>query len=74
MTLDALIEPAPLERAGNRDLPILSMTMHEGLIDQASKFKKRVASADTTEYKVVRRNQLVVGFPIDEGVLSFQDL
>jgi type I restriction enzyme S subunit len=48
--------------------------MHEGLIDQASKFKKRVASADTAEYKLVRRNQLVVGFPIDEGVLSFQDL
>jgi type I restriction enzyme S subunit len=50
------------------------MTMHEGLVDQASKFKKRVASADTAAYKLVRRNQLVVGFPIDEGVLSFQDL
>jgi type I restriction enzyme S subunit len=48
------------------------MTMHEGLVDQASKFKKRVASVDTTNYKLVRRNQLVVGFPIDEGVLSFQ--
>jgi type I restriction enzyme, S subunit len=72
--LNRLIEPAPLERAGNRKLPILSMTMHEGLIDQASKFKKRVASVDTAGYKLVRRNQLVVGFPIDEGVLSFQDL
>ena len=25
-------------------------------------------------YKVVERNQLVVGFPIDEGVLAFQNL
>lgn len=74
VALDALIEPAPLERARNRELPILSMTMHEGLVDQAMKFKKRVASTDTAEYKLVRRNQLVVGFPIDEGVLSFQDL
>ncbi|MCJ7678742.1 MAG: restriction endonuclease subunit S [Anaerolineales bacterium] len=72
--LDRLIEPAPLERAGDRDFPILSMTMHEGLIDQAAKFSKRVASASTADYRVVRRNQLVVGFPIDEGVLSFQDL
>ena len=74
VALDVLIEPAPLERAGNRDLPILSMTMHEGLVDQRAKFKKRVASANTAAYKLVRRNQLVVGFPIDEGVLSFQNL
>jgi type I restriction enzyme S subunit len=72
--LGRLIEPAPVDRAGDRDFPILSMTMHEGLIDQAAKFKKRVASASTADYKVVRRNQLVVGFPIDEGVLSIQDL
>lgn len=72
--LDHLITPAKLVRAGERTLPILSMTMHEGLVDQASKFKKRVASIDTSQYKVVNRDQLVVGFPIDEGVLSFQDL
>lgn len=74
VSLDRLIKPAKLVRAGARALPILSMTMHEGLVDQASKFKKRVASTDTADYKVVQRNQLVVGFPIDEGVLSFQDL
>jgi type I restriction enzyme S subunit len=50
------------------------MTMHEGLVDQRAKFKKRVASADVSDYKVIRRGQLVVGFPIDEGVLDFQTL
>jgi type I restriction enzyme S subunit len=50
------------------------MTMRDGLVDQADKFKKRVASADTSTYRVVNRGQLVVGFPIDEGVLSFQRL
>ncbi|MFI1207842.1 hypothetical protein ACH4UV_09595 [Streptomyces sp. NPDC020802] len=50
------------------------MTMRDGLVDQADKFKKRVASSDTSAYRVVDRGQLVVGFPIDEGVLSFQDL
>lgn len=72
--LGSLVEPAPAIKAGSRQVPILSMTMREGLVDQASKFKKRVASRDTSGYRVVRRGQLVVGFPIDEGVLSFQDL
>lgn len=71
--LGSLIEPAKLRRAGSGDFPILSMTMHHGLVDQGEKFKKRVASRDTSTYKIVRRGQLVVGFPIDEGVLSFQD-
>jgi type I restriction enzyme S subunit len=46
--------------------------MHNGLIDQSEKFKKRIASDDTKNYKIVERNELVVGFPIDEGVLGFQ--
>lgn len=72
-SLGELIEPAKLRRAGGQEFPILSMTMHEGLIDQGQKFKKRIASLDTSTYKVVSRGQLVVGFPIDEAVLSFQD-
>jgi len=74
VVLGDLIALAKMRRAGNEDLPILSMTMHGGLIDQADKFKKRIASADTSPYKRVSRDQLVVGFPIDEGVLSFQTL
>lgn len=72
--LGDLIEPAHVLRAGGKEYPVLSMTMRDGLVDQADKFKKRIASADTSSYKVVRRRQLVVGFPIDEGVLAFQDL
>lgn len=48
------------------------MTMHEGLVNQSQKFKKRIASDDVSVYKVIARGQLVVGFPIDEGVLDFQ--
>ncbi|WP_411145825.1 restriction endonuclease subunit S [Streptomyces sp. x-80] len=72
LPLGSLIKPAALRRAGSREFPILSMTMHRGLVDQGDKFKKRVASQDTSTYKIVGRGQLVVGFPIDEGVLSFQ--
>jgi len=72
--LGKIIVPARARRAGNMDYPVLSMTMRNGLVNQADKFKKRIASADTSPYKVVERNQLVVGFPIDEGVLAFQNL
>jgi type I restriction enzyme S subunit len=74
LELGRVIAPAKLRRAEDGDFPVLSMTMRDGLVDQADKFKKRVASADTSPYKVVERNQLVVGFPIDEGVLAFQNL
>jgi type I restriction enzyme S subunit len=74
LELGRIITPAKLKRAGSDDYPVLSMTMRDGLVDQSAKFKKRVASADTSPYKVVKRKQLVVGFPIDEGVLAFQDL
>lgn len=74
LKLGRIIAPAKLRRAGTADYPVLSMTMRDGLVDQSAKFKKRVASADTSPYKVVKKKQLVVGFPIDEGVLAFQDL
>ena len=70
--LGTLIKPAKLQKCGNDDYPVLSMTMHNGLVFQSDKFKKSVASQDKSTYKVVHRNQLVIGFPIDEGVLAMQ--
>ena len=72
--LDELIQPVKSARAGDSEYPLLSMTMHNGLVDQFDKFNKRVASQDTSAYKVIERGQLVVGFPIDEGVLDFQTM
>src|SRR5260370_40190782 len=70
--LGNLLPPAGNPRAGKQDLPLLSITMRGGLVDQSSKFKKRVASRDISNYRVVYTNELVVGFPIDEGVIGFQ--
>lgn len=66
-----ILEPAPTEKVADRDVPIMSITMARGLIDQGDKFKRRVASESISDYKLVRRDNLVVGFPIDEGVLGF---
>lgn len=70
--LGTVISQAKNIRCGEHNYPVLSMTMHDGLIFQDDKFKKVIASANRFEYKVVYRNQLVVSFPIDEGVLAAQ--
>ncbi len=67
-----ILRLAPRELVERRDLPVMSITMRDGLVDQHEKFKKRIASSDISTYKVVRSGNLVVGFPIDEGVLGFQ--
>ncbi len=69
-----LIEKAVVNRCGDRDYPVLSMTMHEGLMFQNDRFKKQIASKDQSNYQVVKRHQLVESFPIDEGVLAVQEL
>ena len=70
--LGELITPAKTIRCGDGKYPVLSMTMRDGLVFQDEKFKKVIASKDTSDYKVVLRNQLVISFPIDEGVLAAQ--
>jgi restriction endonuclease S subunit len=70
--IGSLLDQSGYDRAGDNIYPVLSITMKQGLIDQSDKFKKRVASQDTSKYRVAYKNELVVGFPIDEGVLGFQ--
>lgn len=70
--LGTLIQQAKTVRCEDGDYPVLSMTMHDGLVFQDDKFKKTIASKDRSDYKVVKRNQLVISFPIDEGVLAAQ--
>ena len=71
-TLGDVITPAKVVRCGNGVFSVLSMTMHDGIVLQSERFKKNLASLDQADYKVVKRGQLVVGFPIDEGVLYVQ--
>lgn len=71
--LGKIIAPSSSSKVGkDNDIPVMSITMKDGLIDQGDKFNKRIASTDISKYRKVGRNELVVGFPIDEGVLGFQ--
>ena len=71
--LGELISKAPIERCGDAKYPVYSMTMRDGIVEQAGRFENAIASKDTSSYKVVKKNQLVVGFPIDEGVIYVQN-
>ena len=73
VNLGELISPAKVRRCNDGEYPVLSMTMHDGIVLQSDRFKKSLASLDQSNYKVISRGQLVVGFPIDEGVIYVQN-
>lgn len=72
--LGDVISQASLLRYDGSDYPVLSMTMHDGIVMQKDRFKKDISSTDKSNYKIVKKGQLVVGFPIDEGVIYIQDI
>ena len=72
---DEIMKPAKVIKCGQRDdLPVLSITMHGGIVNQNERFDKTIASKDRSNYKVVKNGQLVIAFPIDEGLLYTQDV
>ncbi len=72
--LGDIISIADVERCEDNSYPTLSITMRDGIVLQSERFKKNIASVDKRNYKVVRYGQLVVGFPIDEGVIYAQTI
>ena len=63
-------------RNGNcGDVPVLSCTKHQGLVDSLSYFGKQIYSSDTSNYKVVPRGAFAYATNhIEEGSIGFQDL
>ena len=56
--------------SGASKLPVLSLTKNDGLVLQAKRFGKRIATEDVSEYKVVRRGQIVYNpYVIWEGAI-----
>ena len=65
-------------RAEEETIPVLSCTKHRGLVDSLEYFGKRVYGDDTSNYKLVRRNQFAYATNhIEEGsigLLSHRDV
>lgn len=72
--LGLLIKKTKVARCGKQSYPVLSITKQNGIIMQSEKFKKRIASADTSDYKIIPRGKLVQGIHIDEGNFGIQDI
>jgi type I restriction enzyme S subunit len=59
----------------DENIPVLSCTKHNGLVDSLSYFGKQVFSLDTSKYKVVRRGEFAYATNhIEEGSIGYQDL
>lgn len=57
------------------NIPVLSCTKYDGLVDSLIYFDKRVFSMDTSNYKVVSRGQLAYATNhIEEGSIGYQNL
>jgi type I restriction enzyme S subunit len=58
-----------------RELPVLSCTKHRGLVNSLEYFGKRIFSANTSNYKVVRRGDFAYATNhIEEGSIGYQGL
>lgn len=54
-----------------RDIPVLSCTKYDGLVDSLKYFGKRIFSKDTSAYKIVRRGQFAYATNhIEEGSIG----
>ena len=51
VALGTLIHQAKTMRCGDDDYPVLSMTMHDGLVFQDEKFKLTLCRYNVMEYK-----------------------
>jgi type I restriction enzyme, S subunit len=57
------------------NLPVLSCTKYDGLVDSLKYFDKQVFSHDTSKYKLVRRGEFAYATNhIEEGSIGYQNL
>lgn len=60
--------------SANDDLPVLSCTKYDGLVDSLKYFKRKVFSDDISKYKLVPRNHFAYATNhIEEGSIGYQD-
>lgn len=61
--------------SAGKELPVLSCTKHQGLVDSLAYFGRQIFSEDTSTYKMVRRHQFAYATNhIEEGSIGYQDL
>ncbi|MGE1217196.1 restriction endonuclease subunit S [Bacillus toyonensis] len=60
------------EKGGIEPLPVMFLKKYHGLVDQTEKSKNRIKYVNTSNYRIVQKNELVTCYPIAEGLMGFQ--
>jgi type I restriction enzyme S subunit len=73
--LKSVAEEVSKRNQNGQDVPVLSCTKHQGLVDSLQFFDRQIFSKDTSPYKVVERGEFVYATNhIEEGSIGYQDL
>ncbi|TMC23960.1 MAG: restriction endonuclease subunit S [Chloroflexi bacterium] len=74
-TISAIAHSVSERNVAGCDLPVLSCTKYQGLVDSMTYFGRKIFSDDTSTYKIVRRHQFAYATNhIEEGSIGYQDL
>jgi len=75
MELKKIAEQVHLKNIKNFNLPVLSCTKYNGLVDSLEYFKKQIFSDDISKYKIVKRRQFAYATNhLEEGAIGYQDI
>jgi type I restriction enzyme S subunit len=75
VSIGAVAKSISRKNSQNISFPVLSCTIHRGLVDSLSFFKKQVFSKNLSTYKIVKRDQFVYATNhIEEGSIGLQDV
>ncbi len=75
VSLGELTREVVTRNADGTALPVLSCTKHQGLVLSEEYFGRRVYSADTSDYRVVRRGEYAYATNhIEEGSIGYQNV
>lgn len=70
-----IAEQSNLVNKAGEDLPVLSCTKYDGLVESLKYFGRKVYSEDTSAYRVVERGQFAYATNhLEEGSIGYQDL
>lgn len=63
------------KNGSHKDIPVLSCTKYDGLVDSLKYFDKRIYSENTSQYKLVKEGYFAYATNhIEEGSIGYQDL
>jgi type I restriction enzyme S subunit len=72
--IEAVASEVRVRKPSGAEMPVLSCTKHDGLVDSLSYFSRRVFSEDTSSYKVVKRGQFAYATNhLEEGSIGLLD-